>query len=234
MAPFDPELYLRRLGEDTVLGVTDEQTGFASRLNDAATALVAVEVITPDRAREVLADYAAAEAARDGNGRFLLGRLSARERPITPTPPPVGRMVALGDELEVAGWNVRLRYIALGAESVDIAGVYTSRAATGRANRRLGRAGVPGPLSRPTVADDRGTRLTLDFRGGGSDDRWRSRRHGSSCSIAGSSWSTPPSRPRSRSSRWSRSTWRIATCGAGWRSAAGISLRASSNRRRER
>ena len=28
MAPFDAELYLRRLGEHTVLGITDEQRGF--------------------------------------------------------------------------------------------------------------------------------------------------------------------------------------------------------------
>jgi hypothetical protein len=170
--PFDAELYLRRLGEHTVLGVTDEQPGFSSGLNDAATALVAVEVITLDRARAVLADYAAAEAARDANGRFLMARLSAREPAITPMPPAVPRIVALGDELAVAGWSVRLRYVALDAERTEISAIYTSHAGTGRANRRLGRAGVPGPLRSPVVGDDRGTTSTLDFQGGGSDDRW--------------------------------------------------------------
>jgi hypothetical protein len=171
MAPFDAELYLRRLGEQTVLGMTDEQPGFASALNDAATALVAVDAITPDRAREVLADYAAAEAARDARRQFLMARLGARERAVTPTPPPAPRMVALGDECAVAGWRVRLRYLALGPERVDIAVVYTAPT-TGPAHHPRGRAGLPAPLWKPIVADHRGTRLTLDFLGGGSDDRW--------------------------------------------------------------
>jgi hypothetical protein len=84
-------------------------------------------------------------------------------------------MVALGDELTVAGWRVRLRYIALGDERADISAAYIAQAAGGRANRRLGRAGLPNLLSKPVVADDRGTTLTLDFRGGGSDDRWEGR-----------------------------------------------------------
>jgi hypothetical protein len=74
---------LRRLGEDTLLGVAEDHPGFSSGLNDAAAALVAVDVITPDRAREALADYAAAEAARDGHGQFLMARLRTGEPPIT-------------------------------------------------------------------------------------------------------------------------------------------------------
>jgi hypothetical protein len=169
---FDAELYLRRLGEHTVLGMTDEQPGFSSALTDAAAALVAVDAITPDHAREVLADYAAAEAARDANGQSLMGHLSARERVITPTPPPVPRMVALGDELEVDGWSVRLRQIALDADRVAISATYTAQPDAGRAHRPRGRAGLPNPLWKPVIADDRGTTVTLDFQGGGSDDRW--------------------------------------------------------------
>jgi hypothetical protein len=120
----------------------------------------------------VLADYAAAEATRDANGRLLIRHLSDRARPITPTPPLVPRMLALGDELEVAGWHVRLRYIALVAERVEISAVYTVQAGAGAAPRPRGRGGLPNPLWTPVVADDRGTTLTLDFRGGGSDDRW--------------------------------------------------------------
>ena len=143
-----------------------------SELNDAATALVAVDAITPDRAREVLADYAAAEAARDANGRFLIGQLSARATDDHADAAAGAADCGAGDELELAGWHVRLRYIALEAERVDISAVYTVQADASPARRPHGRGGLPNPLSAPVVADDRGTRSTLDFRGGGSDDRW--------------------------------------------------------------
>jgi hypothetical protein len=80
--------------------------------------------------------------------------------------------VALGEELELDGWHVRLRYISLDADRVDISAVYTVQAGAGPARRPRGRAGLPNPLWTPVVADDRGTTSTLDFRGGGSDDRW--------------------------------------------------------------
>jgi len=169
---FDAERYLRRLGEHAVLGIDDDQHGFGSPLSDAATALVAVGAIAPDHPREVLSDYAAARAARDASGHFLMARLTAGWTPPALQRPAVGRMVALHEELEVAGWSVRLRYIELGAERTEISATYSARDPTPHRRMVPGHLGIPAALSKPTVTDDQGTALALHMGGGGSDDRW--------------------------------------------------------------
>src|SRR5271168_2926934 len=63
VARFDAELYLRLLGEDTLLGAHDRSgEPFRSPLSEAAGALVAVGAVSAAKAEAVIDDYALARA----------------------------------------------------------------------------------------------------------------------------------------------------------------------------
>jgi hypothetical protein len=175
MAGFDAELYLRSLGERSLLGAIDDHDGFSSHLNDAATALVAIAAIEARRARAVLGDYAAAEAARDSHGDFLLARLAARERARAPVRPPAHRLVALDEELRIADGVLRLRHLTLAADRTELAAAY--KALPGADHTRhtswiRNPSGLPSGLPKPVLADDRGNASPLQFEGGGNDEEW--------------------------------------------------------------
>jgi hypothetical protein len=113
MTGFDSELYLRLLGEQTVLAVLEDDTYGSSPLGEAAAALVAVGLISAHRAQAVLADYALAQAVRSEHGRHP-GLLTPRApRRNSAKALDLGRVIALGDELELPEGVLRLRYALL-------------------------------------------------------------------------------------------------------------------------
>ncbi len=178
MARFDPELYLRLLGEDTLLGADVHARGaFGSALTDAARALVAVGAMSAAKAQTVLEDYVLAEALR-GEGaamrRATMGtrrRAGRKGRALKPR-----RVVRCDRAIETAQDTIIVSLAILAKDSTRLAVSVRTRAAKGRRRRGrgamfgrgLGARGTP----RATLVDDRGRSTATSFTGGGYGDQW--------------------------------------------------------------
>jgi hypothetical protein len=177
MSGFDAELYLRLMGERTVLAGPDPQRGDGtSPLTMAAQALVAVGCVDDATAVAVLEDYVLAGALR---GDFMsLHSLSDDDdeetvpesvvEPLTP-----GRVVACDETIELAAGTLRVSHVTLGRDVTTLA--VDLRLATPRSHRRGHpmRSGLPSV----TLADDRGTRTSAQLSGGGSESHWEGHFH---------------------------------------------------------
>ena len=166
MTGFDAERYLRTLGERALLGGEDEDR--ESPQVSAAQALVAVGAATEAQADEVLRDYQAAQALREGDYHariaFAASRGPAAARPLLP------RRVLTCDTRLASG--LHLRYVSL-AEDETVIGVRFAPPRTAMPPmiaRRRARAHWGPP--EPDVADDRGGTATAHFSGGGGMDEW--------------------------------------------------------------
>jgi hypothetical protein len=174
MSGFDAEWYLRRLAEDTLLGLVSDDSGELANLKNATAALVAVGAIEPTLAIAVASDYGIAQAARQGLVQFVLVRLALSERAASLRPPPGQRVVGLDDQIELPEGTLRLRYATLDENHTAVSAVYTPHGGTRYSGHGwLGRPpGLPPALSNAVLADDQGNTASLEFSGGGSDYRW--------------------------------------------------------------
>ena len=174
MTGFDAEWYLRRLGEDTLLGLVADGSDQLANLKHATAALVAVGAIEPTLASAVGSDYGIAQAARQGLVDFVLVRLALSERAASLTPPPGQRVVGLDDQIELPEGTLRLRYATLDEHHTAVSAVYTPHGTRRYSGHGwLGRpSGLPPALSNAVLADDQGNTTSLEFSGSGSDYRW--------------------------------------------------------------
>ncbi|HEY1478883.1 MAG TPA: hypothetical protein VGF46_02590 [Gaiellales bacterium] len=186
MAGFAAELYLRLAGERMLLR-RDPENGhrWESPIAGAARALIAIDVLAADTAREVIEDYELALALRSGNSaRHRTMRQHRRARPAGPIEPlGASRTVRIDRTIETAQWTMRIQHASFSASSTTVAAHLRGPAAGAgrlrtRARVRLGGGAMhAGGPPQATIADDRGTSIIAHFSGQGSDDEWHGRFH---------------------------------------------------------
>ncbi len=173
MTVFDPELYLRRTGEELLAGPSGGSQTDSSSLASAAAALVAVGALSARRAEAVLDEFDPAwavefRARRPGwlPASHVVGHISLERM-------AHARVVALGDELMLPAGTLRLRYAVLEQDHASLfADFHVRETPTGLHDWIRVPSGMPSGLTRPELADVSGTARTLKFNGHGNDDRW--------------------------------------------------------------
>jgi len=181
VADFDAELYLRLRGERWLL-LQPGRVGvpWDSPLTEAARALVAAGVIEIERARRVIDDYRLAAALRSGEDLAHLAMWGGGRPGASPNATPVQprRVVPCDRVIERSGETLQVRYVSLASDSTRL-GVTIRPSVPPPRQRRLGvMLGGHGPpaWSGPgssTLVDDRGTRTSAGFSGGGPAEEWR-------------------------------------------------------------
>ena len=203
-ATVDPELYLRLVGERTLLARDDGGHWGQGDLGAAASALVAVGLLPVELAVAVVEDYQLAAGLRgDRHARMMSAQpttapvtqaptapVVALCRPASPPPAPPGRESAAkptGD----AAWVWDVHHVVLG----DTESVLSVSSTTSPPWERNQQRFVPGrPHPRPThpgplpLADDTGHVEPAEFSGGGGGEQWSG------------NYTTPS--PLSRATRW--------------------------------
>lgn len=152
----------------------------ATPLTSATQALVAVGSITEPTAEAVLDDYGLAFALRTGeddmhrSSRSHLQQQSGAAQPLAPR-----RVVPCDCDVEHASGTLHVHYVSLGDDDTSVAVTFRgSHSAQFRPHRMtLLAGGYTGGWGPPqfTLTDDRGTTVSADFSGGGSEDEWRGR-----------------------------------------------------------
>jgi hypothetical protein len=167
MAPFDAELYLRLIGERGLLNTAPRQRSYDQELFEIARLLVAIGAIDLAEATDVVDGYERAQGLRNGHGPRRWQRQPSQK----PTTAPEERRTVICDTtVEHSSDEIRIRSVTLSA-SVTKLNVRVRRS-TGVAASRMRRMPMSAMLSY-NVADDRGTKSTTDFTGGGRDQEWR-------------------------------------------------------------
>jgi hypothetical protein len=142
-------------------------------LASAASALIAVGVLSARRAEPVLDEF---DLAWDvGFARCRPGWSPASQRVgyISLERLADARVVALGDELTLSAGTLRLRYGVLERDHTAlIADFHVRETPTGLSDWIRVPIGMPSGLTRPELTDESGTVRTLQFNGHGNDDRW--------------------------------------------------------------
>jgi hypothetical protein len=184
VADFDGELYLRVVGEETILGARrGRQRPWDLPLLEPARALVAVGAISAARARAIIDDYSLAEAMRsdDRHGfhhRMAMAQVSRGRRPRARALKP-RRVVPCDRTIEAANGALHVRHVTLSEDTTSVAITWRPNNSGRSGSRRRGHMvmmghGAGGPLQ-PQLTDDRGTTVATGFSGGGSDDEWEGR-----------------------------------------------------------
>ncbi len=157
MASFDAERYLRDLGEQQLADEGPAFAAFASRLDHAAAALVAVGAITADDATAVLAHYR--EAPAEAVSSFLVSC----------------RVAALNAEVPLPCGTLRLSHARLSENETAIVASYRQDPQAPSTHNDWIRlpSGWPSGLQPLVLTDDRGASSTLTFHGWGNDSRWQ-------------------------------------------------------------
>ncbi|MGO9753717.1 MAG: hypothetical protein ACLP8S_18980 [Solirubrobacteraceae bacterium] len=181
MGRFDPELYLRLIGEEVVIDAGREQGGWGSPLDEAAGALVAIGVIPAAKARRITEDYFLAQSLRRGDGMPRMAMRARRTPRRAANVITFKRVVPLQTVIEYPEGRLELRYVLFAEPETSLSFVYSRRpqASTARGRRGTfmygGRGPVPWSASAPTLSDQRGNNATLSFSGSGSDTQWSGR-----------------------------------------------------------
>lgn len=195
MKPFDAELYLRLLGEETlVVPGSPGRDPWGSPVNEPARALVAVGAIAAEDAEKVIDEYALARALRDEDAHHLHHRLVMRRMQVTPpqnaAPPKPRRVVACDAHIEIGHGTLHVRHVILAEDETKL-GVtwHASLSPSASPNRRQGMfPGHPGGPPMPRVLDDRGSSANTHFSGGGSEYAWVGTLHTDSPLAADTAW----------------------------------------------
>ncbi len=184
MAKFEPELYLRLIGEEILLDAAPDRGGWSSPLQAAANALVAIGAISESKARSVAADYDLAQALRNRGGYHPAMRAALHAKRGKARALSFKRVAALNTAIEDSQGRLELRFATFGDDSIALACTYRTRSDQLQARRRRGRRMTtygygPGQLPwgspAPTLSDDRGNSATLQFGGSGSELEWTGR-----------------------------------------------------------
>jgi len=169
MAPFDPELYLRLLGERGLLGSFEARNrGFDGELFEAARALIAVGAIELPDATEIVEGYELASGLRNGRGPRQHFHRSAP--PSSPANPEPRRTVLCNVTIERPTEEIRVRSVTLSPNETRMRVLI--RTPLGR-RRRSSQRGPMAARFNYQVTDDRGGKSTTHFGGGGNDHEWR-------------------------------------------------------------
>jgi hypothetical protein len=170
---FDPELYLRRKAEEFWADPERVGRSDSSSLASAASALVAVGVLSARRAEPVLDQFDLAWDVEFARCRPGWSPASQRVGYISLERLADARVVALGDELTLSAGTLRLRYAVLERDHTAlIADFHVTGTPTGLSDWIRVPSGMPSGLIRPELTDASGTARTLEFNGHGNDDRW--------------------------------------------------------------
>jgi hypothetical protein len=179
---FDPELYLRLLGERMLIEHAERRPRMRQdALGHAADALVAVGAVSPATVESVLNDYELARALRNENEfrhrvAFNVPPAASPESPAAPRP---WRVVPTEATIEHTWGTEHVRYVSLSPTSTSVGVLCRFDAAQARPSRRPARGPMVAPGSpwggrprRVTLVDDRGQSVSAGFHGGGGDSEW--------------------------------------------------------------
>jgi hypothetical protein len=170
---FDPELYLRRKAEEFLSDPARDRQSDALSSASAASALIAVGVLSARRAEPVLDEFDLAWDVEFAGCRPGWSPASQRVGYISLERLAVARVVALGDELTLSAGTLRVRYAVLERDHAAlIADFHVRETPTGLSDWIRVPSGMPSGLTRPELTDESGTARTLEFNGHGNDDRW--------------------------------------------------------------
>ncbi len=171
---FDAERHLRLAGERQLLDAGRRATTLPLQLGEIAGALVAVQALDEEVAREIVEDYGTALALRGGGGLPVVAR--PRLQASGPAGPPTAARIAACDAVvDVGGSKVTVLFASLRPDSAALAVVWSLDPGPGGGfgptmRRHMVRgAGVPGVR----LTDDRGTTRLAGFSGGGSPAKQR-------------------------------------------------------------
>lgn len=161
MPDFEAELYLRLMGERTLLARGDQTRG-AGRpaIAEAAMALIAIGAIESDCAESLLDEYRFAATLRQDPQLRRYGVLGATLRPDPSETKALKprRVVPCAHTIEQSKARLHVRYVSLSEEATAVAVTWYPDASNPR-------SGGPPQAS---LTDDRGTTEAARFEGGGS------------------------------------------------------------------
>ncbi|HEX3615103.1 MAG TPA: hypothetical protein VHU61_01090 [Solirubrobacteraceae bacterium] len=176
MAPFDPELYLRLLGErELIRRGSDRGNAPNGELIEAARALVEVGAIERAIASEVIDGYDLAAGLRAARGlwrRNRPGALAQRRASAAAAAAPERRMVICDVRLERPNEEIRIRTVTLSEAETRFA---VKVRQFDPPNSSASRVRPSQPALNYTVIDDRGARCGTRFSGMGSEREWHGR-----------------------------------------------------------
>lgn len=153
------ELYLRLLAERTLLDGTQRHP-FGGPVLTAAEALAAVGAIEAELAEEIVGDFDLACYLRSRGGRPIFSRSRTAPAASQPVKLKPRRVVSCDAEVELSGWQVRIRYVLLGEDMTVLGVTATQKQAAG--------TGGPGQPFQAQLTDDQGHATGSGFSGGGS------------------------------------------------------------------
>jgi hypothetical protein len=170
---FDPESYLRHKAEELLADPVEDRRTDSLSLASAASALIAVGVLSAQRAESVLDEFELAWDVEFARCRPGWAPASTTVGYISLDRLADARVVSLGDELMLAAGTLRLRYAVLERDHTAlIADFHVRDTPTGLHEWIRVPSGMPSGLTRPELADEFGTSRPLEFNGHGNDDRW--------------------------------------------------------------
>jgi hypothetical protein len=165
MVAFDPEVYLRRLGERLLDDPDLYQPGHRSSLQGAAAALVWIGAIGADRAWRVIDDYATATHIRSGRPGFVHFGAPLRRRKAEDLPSRQFRVI--DHEISV-GEQVLVRDLAITADGGTLRyRRYLAAPGLGQVPRMVRRARFPWNATPPDIIDSDGNWPAVRFGDGG-------------------------------------------------------------------
>ncbi len=179
MTAFDPERYLRLLGERTLLDGGSGDHHWSSPLAEAGDCLVVVGSITLECAQRIVDDYQLAKAVRNqGHSRHFLRRHHRWAPPTPPADEKPPRVIPCDRELVTNHGSTQIHHVSLSESQTSIAVTFRPAASSIRRHRggrvMMGSGGHVGHAGPPTlsVKDDHGKTTSTNFSGGGSDEEW--------------------------------------------------------------
>jgi hypothetical protein len=184
MAPFDPELHLRLLGERGLLTADDRGRGRQSALMEAALALAAIGAIGLEQATEIVESYALAAGLRNGQG---MARWRVQTGSNAPSASGPRRTVLCHATLERPNEEILVRSVTLTSSETRVSVLIRARD-DGRGRQHRLRHGPRPTMFKYPLRDDRGGKATTSFNGHSSDTEWTGRLVSSDPLAVDSEW----------------------------------------------
>lgn len=169
----EPELYLRLLGERTLLARDDRGHWGQGDLGAAASALVAVGLLPMAVAVAVVEDYQLAIGLR-GDRRAWMMRSQPPTAPVieAPTAPVVAGCRPASPPADDGSWAWDVHHVVFGDSEAVLTVSSTTTPPWERGQRYVPGAPPPGRTPALGIADDSGHLEQAHFSGGGGGDHW--------------------------------------------------------------